>query len=61
MNKPMDIRDAEETAEFLLYHMPMDVRRRFMAERPVLYARITGASTEAVIDVVRERINSERQ
>jgi len=31
--------DAEDLAEFAIRHMPMALRRRLMAERPVLYAR----------------------
>ena len=34
------IQDMEDTATFLLYHMSMETRRKFMAERPVLYRRL---------------------
>ena len=36
----LGIRDTEDLAEFLLYHLSAELRRKLMAERPVLYARI---------------------
>jgi hypothetical protein len=41
--------DAEELAEFFIRHMPMDLRRRLMAERPLLYARVFPAVKPAIL------------
>lgn len=49
----LGIKDAEDTAEFLLYHMTPEQRQKFMAERPVLYQRITGVSADVILDRVR--------
>lgn len=51
------IREAEEMAEWLVYHMTMEQRRKLMAERPVLYAHwFPEASAIAITDRVRDAI-----
>jgi hypothetical protein len=54
-NTRLGIRDAEELAEFVIHHMPMELRRRLMAERPVLYARaFPGVSPAAILGRVAD-------
>jgi hypothetical protein len=36
----LGIRDTEDLAEFLLYHITVELRGKLMAERPVLYSRL---------------------
>jgi hypothetical protein len=49
-NSRLGIGDAEELAEFTIAHMPMELRRKLMAERPVLYARaFPGVSPAAIL------------
>ena len=36
----LGIRDTEDLAEYLLYNLSMELRRKLMAERPVLYSRL---------------------
>jgi hypothetical protein len=47
--RPLAIGDASELAEWFIYHMPMDLRRRLMAERPLLYARVFPGINPAVL------------
>ena len=59
INGNESIRDMEEVAEWLLYHMSMEQRGALMAERPLLYARLfPGVSAEAILDVVSSGIQA---
>lgn len=57
----LGIRDTEELAEYLLYHMSMELRGKLMAERPVLYSRLYPKVTPETLSFsVSERIHDEQ-
>lgn len=57
----LGIRDTEELAEWLLYHITMQQRRRLMAERPALYARMYPVvKTDVLAQLVSDGINNDR-
>jgi hypothetical protein len=54
-------RDTEDLAEFLLYHLSMELRGKLMAERPVLYSRLfPNVAPETLSFRVSERIHAEQ-
>jgi hypothetical protein len=56
----LGIRDTEDLAEFLLYHLTMELRGKLMAERPVLYSRLyPGVSPETLAFRVSAAIHKE--
>lgn len=56
----LGIRDTEELADFLLYHITMEQRDQLMAERPVLYSRLfPGVSPETLAFRVSAAIHEE--
>jgi hypothetical protein len=57
----LGIRDTEDLAEYLLYHLSMELRGKLMAERPVLYSRLfPGVAPETLAFRVSERIHDEQ-
>jgi hypothetical protein len=57
----LGIRDTEDLAEFLLYHLSMELRGKLMAERPVLYSRLyPTVSAETLAFKVSETIHAEQ-
>jgi hypothetical protein len=58
----LGIRDTEELAEYLLYHISMELRGKLMAERPVLYSRLFPTVTpENLAFRVSDTIHHERE
>ena len=58
----LGIRDTEELAEYLLYHLSSELRGKLMAERPVLYSRLyPKVSAENLAFRVSQTIHEERE
>lgn len=56
----LGIRDTEDLAEYLLYHLSMELRGKLMAERPVLYSRLyPSVDAETLAFKVSETIHEE--
>lgn len=51
--------DAERVADWFLFRMGPEQRRELMADMPLVYARMTGASPSVVAAAVRDELDAQ--